>query len=126
MPRPISFGAPAARKKRARKPCTLQRTTFNTFISFIVPLLCLVRSSTAGDTPCSPTRTRLPLQSVTSRSKSREAPVRVGYDPCHSSRPNFVLELIGAHESADQITSDEQRRDVRRSVVRSPRLPARN
>src|SRR3954451_18880841 len=108
----MRFGAPAARKKRARKPWTLQRTTFNTFISFIVPLLCLVRSSTAGDAPCHEPRTRQPLQSVTSRSNSSEAPIRVGYDPCHISWPNFVLELIGAHESADQTTSDEQRRDV--------------
>jgi hypothetical protein len=35
MPRPKIFGAPAARKKRARKPWTLQRTIFNTFIAFI-------------------------------------------------------------------------------------------
>src|SRR5829696_7886265 len=35
MPRPEIFGAPAARKKRARKPWTLQRTIFNTFIVFI-------------------------------------------------------------------------------------------
>src|SRR5829696_3690657 len=35
MPRPKILGAPAARKKRARKPWTLQRTMFNTFIAFI-------------------------------------------------------------------------------------------
>src|SRR5215210_7306158 len=35
MPRPKIFGAQAARKKRARKPWTLQRTIFNTFIAFI-------------------------------------------------------------------------------------------
>src|SRR5215208_4344879 len=35
MPRPEIFGTAAARKKRARKPWTLQRTIFNTFIAFI-------------------------------------------------------------------------------------------
>src|SRR5215204_3066600 len=38
MPRPKIFGAPAARKKRERKPWTLQRTIFNTLIAFIYPL----------------------------------------------------------------------------------------
>src|SRR5215217_2252775 len=35
MPRPEIFGMAATRKKRARKPWTLQRTIFNTFIAFI-------------------------------------------------------------------------------------------
>src|SRR5215213_2534305 len=35
MPRPEIFGTAAARKKRARKPWTPQRTIFNTFIAFI-------------------------------------------------------------------------------------------
>src|SRR5207249_10647264 len=50
MPRPMTFGAPAARKKRARNPWTLHRTTFNTLSSFISLLLCLVGSSTASST----------------------------------------------------------------------------
>src|SRR5216684_171309 len=32
-PRPMSFGVPAARKNRARKPWMLQRTTFSVFIA---------------------------------------------------------------------------------------------
>src|SRR5947208_10432286 len=56
MPRPMSFGAPAARKKRARKPWTLQRTIFDTFIAFIFPLLLcsrrqLHRRQGRGDKP---------------------------------------------------------------------------
>src|SRR5512132_2002284 len=43
MPRPEIFGMAAARKKRARKPWTPQRTIFNTFIAFI----CLLRSFTS-------------------------------------------------------------------------------
>jgi hypothetical protein len=44
MPRPMSFGAPAATKKRARKPCTLQRTRLSRS-AFIQLLLRLVRQS---------------------------------------------------------------------------------
>src|SRR5215208_6781461 len=62
MPRPEIFGVPAARKKRARKPWTLQRTISNTFIAFIYllpffssvfsnicSLLCWVRSEIGPD-----------------------------------------------------------------------------
>src|SRR5215217_7878795 len=64
MPRPEIFGAPAARKKRARKPWTLQRTIFNTFIVFIYLLpsfgssvfsgICSLLSWVRPDVPSSP------------------------------------------------------------------------
>jgi len=39
----MSFGAPAARKKRVRKPWTLQRARFSTFIAFTFLLLYVAR-----------------------------------------------------------------------------------